>query len=73
MGGNLNLLGGLSVAVPGELAGYWVAHKAYGKLEWNRLVVPTAELVEKGIPVNAHLANSLQVEKQIILAEPSMR
>ncbi|XP_046644963.1 scoloptoxin SSD14-like isoform X2 [Daphnia pulicaria] len=65
--------GGLAVAVPGELAGYWAAHQEYGKLPWSRLVLPTAEMVEKGVPVNSHQANSLQVEKKIVLAEPSLR
>lgn len=50
--------GGLAVAVPGELAGSWAAHQKYGKLPWSRLVLPTAEMAEKGIPVNSHLANS---------------
>jgi gamma-glutamyltranspeptidase/glutathione hydrolase/leukotriene-C4 hydrolase len=65
--------GGLAVGVPGELAGYWDAHQQYGKLPWSRLVLPTAEMVEKGVPVNSHQANSLQVEKKIILSEASMR
>jgi hypothetical protein len=30
-------------------------------------------MVEKGVPVNSHLANSLQVEKKIVLAEPSLQ
>lgn len=61
------------MAVPGELAGYWLAHKTYGKLEWSRLVEPTAELVEKGTIVNAHLAAALKADRELILAEPSMR
>ncbi|XP_046440696.1 scoloptoxin SSD14-like isoform X1 [Daphnia pulex] len=65
--------GGLAVAVPGELAGYWAAHQEYGKLPWSRLVLPTAEMVEKGVPVNSHQANSLQGEKKIVLAEPSLQ
>uniref|UniRef100_A0A0P6D9U5 Gamma-glutamyltranspeptidase 1 n=1 Tax=Daphnia magna TaxID=35525 RepID=A0A0P6D9U5_9CRUS len=65
--------GGLAVGVPGELAGYWAAHQQYGKLPWSRLVLPTAELVEKGVPVNSHQANSLQIEQKIVLAEPSLR
>ena len=69
----LLIIGGLAVAVPGELAGYWAAHQEYGQLPWARLLLPTAELVDKGIPVNTHLANSLQVEKKWVLAEPSMR
>jgi gamma-glutamyltranspeptidase/glutathione hydrolase/leukotriene-C4 hydrolase len=65
--------GGLAVAVPGELAGSWAAHQKYGKLPWSRLVLPTAEMAEKGIPVNSHLANSLQEFEKLILDEPSMR
>lgn len=61
------------MAVPGELAGYWEAHQQYGKLPWSELVIPTAELVEKGIPVNSHLANSLQVEKKVVTADPTMK
>ncbi len=66
-------IGGLAVAVPGELAGYWAAHQKYGKLPWSRLVLPTVEMVEKGIEVNSHLANALKVEQQLIMEEPSMR
>jgi gamma-glutamyltranspeptidase/glutathione hydrolase/leukotriene-C4 hydrolase len=66
--------GGLAVAVPSELAGSWAAHQEYGKLPWSRLVLPTAEMVEKGIPViNSHLANSLQEFQKIVIDEPSMR
>jgi gamma-glutamyltranspeptidase/glutathione hydrolase/leukotriene-C4 hydrolase len=65
--------GGLAVAVPGELAGSWAAHQKYGKLPWSRLVLPTAEMAEKGIPVNSHLANSLKEFEKLILDEPSMR
>ena len=67
------MAGGLAVAVPGELAGYWAAHQQYGKLNWSRLVLPTAEMVEKGIPVNSHLANSLQEFQKLVIDEPSMR
>lgn len=67
------MVGGLAVAVPGELAGYWAAHQKYGKLPWSRLVLPTAEMVEKGIEVNSHLANALKVEQKLIMEEPSMR
>jgi gamma-glutamyltranspeptidase/glutathione hydrolase/leukotriene-C4 hydrolase len=67
------MAGGLAVAVPGELAGYWAAHQQYGKLNWSRLVLPTAEMVEKGIPVNSHLANSLQEFQKLVIDEPSMQ
>ena len=66
------LLGPLSVAVPGELAGYWEAHRKYGKLEWSRLVKPSALLARKGVRVNRHMANALKQEAKTIENEPSM-
>lgn len=65
--------GGKSVAVPGELAGYWAAHKAYGKLPWSRLVQPAAEIAEIGVPVSSHLANVLQAEAVNVKRDPSMK
>lgn len=67
-----NDTGGLAVAVPGELAGYWAAHQKYGKLPWYRLVWPSYQLAEGGVPVNSHLANALLEKEAEILSEPSM-
>ncbi|XP_046440624.1 glutathione hydrolase 1 proenzyme-like [Daphnia pulex] len=68
----LSQIGGLAVAVPGELAGYWDAHQAYGRLPWARLVLPAALLAENGVEVNSHLAATLQIKAASIKAEPSM-
>ena len=65
-------LGGLAVAVPGELAGYWQAHQMYGKLPWSRLILPSVILAEMGVAVNRHLANALKQKSAEIKAEPSM-
>ena len=65
--------GGLAVAVPGELAGYWAAHQRYGRLPWSRLVQPAVKLAENGVAVNRHLAEVLRREAQSIQDEPSMR
>uniref|UniRef100_A0A182KEL7 Gamma-glutamyltransferase n=1 Tax=Anopheles christyi TaxID=43041 RepID=A0A182KEL7_9DIPT len=64
---------GLTVAVPGELKGYWELHQRYGRLAWASLLQPTIELCERGHLVTPYLSRILKrVEKQLY-AEPSMR
>ncbi|XP_066589149.1 scoloptoxin SSD14-like [Prorops nasuta] len=42
------LKGPHSIAIPGELAGYWAAHQRFGNLNWRELFQPTIKLCEKG-------------------------
>jgi len=64
--------GPLSVAVPGELAGSWAAHQAYGRLRWSRLVLPAARMAERGVKVNKRLAQDLLFDSELIKSEPSL-
>ena len=50
--------GPLSVAVPGELAGYWAARQRFGNrsLSWRRIIQPAIELCRDGVPVSWTLA-----------------
>uniref|UniRef100_A0A182SZG7 Gamma-glutamyltransferase n=1 Tax=Anopheles maculatus TaxID=74869 RepID=A0A182SZG7_9DIPT len=64
---------GLTVAVPGELKGYWELHQRYGRLEWATLVQPTIELCERGHLVTPYLSRILQRVEAQLYAEPSMR
>jgi len=53
--------GPMSVAVPGEIAGYWEARKKFGNpgISWQRLLQPTIEMCREGILVSATMAETL--------------
>lgn len=65
--------GGLSVAVPGELKGYWELHKKYGKLPWATLVEPTIKLCKEGHIVTPYLARIFNLSSNKIKDQPSLR
>ena len=48
--------GGLSIAVPGEIKGYWKAHEMFGKLKWSKLFQPAIEMCLNGycLPHSQH-------------------
>ncbi|XP_058063541.1 glutathione hydrolase 1 proenzyme-like [Anopheles bellator] len=51
--------GPLSVAVPGELKGYWEAHRRFGALPWAEVLQPAQALCRRGIPITKHMHDSL--------------
>ncbi|XP_076392246.1 glutathione hydrolase 1 proenzyme isoform X2 [Megachile rotundata] len=67
-----SMYGGLAIAVPGELLGYWEAHQKYGKLPWSELFEPTISLCGTGSHVNNYLATYLSNKESLIRAEKSM-
>jgi gamma-glutamyltranspeptidase/glutathione hydrolase/leukotriene-C4 hydrolase len=69
------LLGGLSVAVPGELMGYWEAYKKYksGNVDWAELVQPTIDLCREGIIVTPYLAKLLKQQEEAIKKSATLR
>lgn len=67
-------LGGLSVAVPGELRGYWEAYKKYGgKVPWKRLFEPSIKICKEGFKVFPYLANLITKNEVTIRASPGLR
>ncbi|KAL7304051.1 hypothetical protein TKK_0003515 [Trichogramma kaykai] len=70
--GNKSLYGGLGIAIPGELKGYWEAHQRYGKLPWKDLFQGSIKLCETGAEVNQYLFNSIRGKEKFILNEPTL-
>jgi gamma-glutamyltranspeptidase/glutathione hydrolase len=56
---SLTAAGWLAPGVPGTPRGLELAHRSYGKLKWRDVVLPAAELAERGFPVDSGLAKGL--------------
>lgn len=55
-----------AIGVPGELAAYWTAHQAFGKLPWKVVVQPAIDLAREGFVVGSHLENALKSKYQVM-------
>ena len=59
--------------MPGEIKGYWEAHKLYGKLPWKRLFEPTIKLCEEGVIISKYVANDIYGVEDSILNSSTLR
>ena len=70
---SLSVNGGLASGVPGSVAGYWKAHRLFGKLNWADLFAPTVALLNEGFPVSKHMEYALSRTKQYLIKDLNAR
>ncbi|KAK8652765.1 hypothetical protein V6N13_126790 [Hibiscus sabdariffa] len=69
----LEATGGLSIAVPGQLAGLHKAWKQHGILPWKRLVKPAEILAREGFKITPYLSMQMESSKSAIFADEGLR
>jgi len=68
------VLGGLSIAVPGELRAYQKAYQEFGGgVTWSDLFQPTIQLCRNGFVVSASQAAAIKQTEPYILNDPTLR
>lgn len=65
--------GGLSVAVPGEVAGYYQAWRRFGRLKWSDLFQPSIKLCNEGFKISKGLAAAMRKSEGNIRNSPDLR
>jgi gamma-glutamyltranspeptidase / glutathione hydrolase len=65
----LSRQGGLAVAVPSFVAGFFDFQKKWGKMKWARLLEPAARLAAGGFPVYSALAQKILLRKDDLLKD----
>lgn len=68
----LNFAGGSATGIPGELYGYYVAHKLGGKLPWKELFEPAITLCTNGYYVSKALDKILKTLESSVKKTPAL-
>uniref|UniRef100_A0A1I8MBD4 Gamma-glutamyltranspeptidase n=1 Tax=Musca domestica TaxID=7370 RepID=A0A1I8MBD4_MUSDO len=63
----------LAIAVPGEVAAYYEAHKRFGSLPWQYIMQPTTELCIEGYTLTRHQRDALFLNEQRVRKDPLLR
>ncbi|VDI34309.1 gamma-glutamyltranspeptidase / glutathione hydrolase / leukotriene-C4 hydrolase [Mytilus galloprovincialis] len=66
-----SVLGGLAIAVPGEVRGYQKLCELYKCLPWKDLVQPSIDLAKKGFKITANTGRAIENSKDKINANPA--
>ena len=68
----LSLRGGLAVATPGEIAGLFAALRRHGTKSIAEVATPAIALARDGFAIEAHLADSIARNAELIRARPAL-
>ena len=72
--GEWSVLGGLAIAVPGELRAYKKAYQEFGGgVKWSALFEPTIRLCEEGYIITPPQAEAIRQSANFIFADPTLR
>ena len=66
-------VGGLAIAVPGEVRGMYQAWKDHGNLPWKDLVQPTINITLRGFQVPQRMHEAAHVWRYHVESDPGLR
>jgi len=70
---DLSVNGGMASGVPGPVAGYWKAHREFGRLNWEDLFAPTMALLKRPITVTKHMEYALSKVKEHLIKDENAK